>query len=197
MTELNRWLTILIVLGVTGVLSVGAIAAANAQYGFMGERQPGYQSQNGYGMMGSGMGGMMSTNGMGMMGSRYGNMMGSMMEGNDSSMQSMMSQHGQYCTQMMTSATEEGLMPNHVVIMNYSFIPQTLKVPVGTTVTWVNMDFVAHSVESGIHDAPIGLFESELLDHMESFSYTFSQPGTYIYHCDPHPWMTGTIVVEG
>jgi plastocyanin len=32
---------------------------------------------------------------------------------------------------------------------------------------------------------------------MQSFSYTFSTPGTYTYYCDIHPNMMGTIVVTG
>ena len=85
---------------------------------------------------------------------------------------------------------------NTVVISNYSFNPLTLKVPLGTAVTWINMDTVAHSVESGTLEAPTGLFDSVLLYHMQSFSYTFSAPGTFVYHCGPHPYMTGTIQVE-
>ncbi|MFQ5951469.1 MAG: hypothetical protein ACE5KH_05235 [Candidatus Geothermarchaeales archaeon] len=41
-------------------------------------------------------------------------------------------------------------------------------------------------------------------DHVEEFpgsasswSYTFTEPGTYNYHCVLHHWMTGTIVVLG
>lgn len=79
---------------------------------------------------------------------------------------------------------------NRVSIVNYSFYPQTLHVKVGTTVTWTNMDNVAHTVTSDT-----GLFNSSLLNHMQSFSYTFTTAGTYTYHCTPHPYMTGTIIV--
>ena len=30
----------------------------------------------------------------------------------------------------------------------------------------------------------------------DSFSFTFTEPGTYEYFCSLHPRMTGTIVVE-
>ena len=41
---------------------------------------------------------------------------------------------------------------------------------------------------------PAGI-ESPLLGHMGSFSYTFPEAGTYVYHCDPHPYMTGSVTV--
>jgi plastocyanin len=41
-------------------------------------------------------------------------------------------------------------------------------------------------------DAP----SSELLAKGESYSFTFKKAGTYTYHCTPHPYMKGTVVVE-
>lgn len=85
---------------------------------------------------------------------------------------------------------------NTVVIFNYAFYPDTLTVKAGTTVTWINMDFVAHMVESGTYDEPLELFDSGSLGYMGAFSYTFNDVGTYEYHCDPHPEMEGVIIVE-
>jgi plastocyanin len=82
----------------------------------------------------------------------------------------------------------------HVAIRNYSFRPGDLAVRMGTTVRWVNMDFVEHTVSFGTHEDPTGL-ESPLLGHMGSFSYNFTEAGTYEYHCDPHPYMTGSVTV--
>ncbi|MBT5206234.1 MAG: hypothetical protein HOM00_03905, partial [Acidimicrobiaceae bacterium] len=31
----------------------------------------------------------------------------------------------------------------------------------------------------------------------DSFSHTFTEAGTFDYFCTPHPWMTGTVVVDG
>jgi hypothetical protein len=39
-------------------------------------------------------------------------------------------------------------------------------------------------------------FDSGNLDEGQSFSFTFTEPGTYQYRCDYHSDMTGTIVVE-
>jgi hypothetical protein len=40
------------------------------------------------------------------------------------------------------------------------------------------------------------LFKSIALDTNDSYSFTFTEPGTYEYFCSLHPRMTGTIVVE-
>jgi amicyanin len=80
---------------------------------------------------------------------------------------------------------------NLVKIDNFSFTPQTLTVPAGTTVTWVNKDDVPHTVISTDKK-----FKSRALDTDDRFSYTFSAPGTYDYFCSVHPHMTGKIVVQ-
>lgn len=81
-----------------------------------------------------------------------------------------------------------------------AYSPRTVTVKVGTTVRWTNDDVIAHTVTSGPSDGttpePDGLFDSGFLAAGESWSYTFDEPGTYEYHCTPHPWMTGTVVVE-
>jgi plastocyanin len=78
-----------------------------------------------------------------------------------------------------------------VKIDNFSFGPQALTVPVGTTVTWTNRDDIPHTVVS-----TDGLFKSKVQDTDEKFSYTFTKAGTYPYFCSVHPKMTGKIVVQ-
>ena len=78
-----------------------------------------------------------------------------------------------------------------VKIDNFVFGPQTLTVPVGTTVTWTNHDDIPHTVVS-----TEGVFKSKVRDTDEKFSYTFTKPGTYPYYCSVHPKMTGTVVVK-
>jgi len=78
-----------------------------------------------------------------------------------------------------------------ITIENFEFNPPTLTVPAGTTVTWTNRDDEPHTVTSSAK-----VFASPGLDADEAFSYTFSTPGTYTYHCTLHPHMTGTIVVK-
>ena len=84
-----------------------------------------------------------------------------------------------------------GAGPAEVKIDNFSFGPQTLTVPVGTTVTWTNRDDIPHTIVS-----TDGVFKSKVRDTDESFSYTFTKAGTYTYFCSVHPKMTGKIVVQ-
>jgi plastocyanin len=78
-----------------------------------------------------------------------------------------------------------------VKIDNFVFGPQTLTVPVGTTVTWTNSDDIPHTSVS-----TQGVFKSKVLDTDEKFSYKFEKAGTYPYYCTIHPKMTGTVVVQ-
>jgi len=74
---------------------------------------------------------------------------------------------------------------------NFTFVPARLTVKAGTTVTWRNEDDIPHTITSAAR-----LFKSKALDTDDSFSFTFTDPGTYEYFCSLHPRMTATIVVE-
>jgi plastocyanin len=78
-----------------------------------------------------------------------------------------------------------------VTIANFAFSPPMLTVTSGDTVTWTNEDSAAHTATSAT-----GAFDSGDLAQGESFSFTFTTPGTYAYICSPHPDMTGQIVVQ-
>ena len=81
--------------------------------------------------------------------------------------------------------------PNTIVLKNFHFAPASLTVPVGTTVTWQNLDGEPHTV---VGDD--GLFRSGGLDKNDIFTFTFDSPGTYKFLCSIHPHMMGTIVVK-
>lgn len=72
-----------------------------------------------------------------------------------------------------------------------SFTPDVLTIKAGTTVTWTNESSLVHTVTSDTD-----LFDSGNMGKGTSFSYTFTDVGTYTYHCIPHKaYMIGTIVV--
>jgi plastocyanin len=79
-----------------------------------------------------------------------------------------------------------------VSIDNFTFGPQTLTVKAGTTVTWTNRDDIPHGIASDNN----AFAKSKALDTDDSYSFTFTTPGTYKYFCYVHPHMTGTIVVQ-
>ncbi len=79
----------------------------------------------------------------------------------------------------------------NVEISNFAFVPQTLTVSVGTTVTWTNNDSSSHTIASNDN-----LFQSGTLAKGATFSHTFGQKGTFNYRCSIHPSMTGKIIVE-
>lgn len=94
-----------------------------------------------------------------------------------------------------------------ITIANFTYSPKVDTVKVGTTVTWTNNDALSHTTTSDQ-----GLWDSKALTGPsgggsygggtsgQSFSYMFSQTGSYSYHCTIHPPsaypnFTGTIVV--
>lgn len=77
-----------------------------------------------------------------------------------------------------------------VTIAKFAFNPETLTVPVGSTVTWTNQDLdTPHIVKFSDGASPA-------LKQGQSYSKTFSAPGIYSYQCGVHPYMTGKIVVQ-
>jgi plastocyanin len=77
-------------------------------------------------------------------------------------------------------------------IMNFKFDPTPLTIPVGTTVVWTNQDTAPHTATSDT-----GAWDSGTLMTGKAFSFTFSQAGTFAYHCNIHPTMHGTVTVMG
>lgn len=78
------------------------------------------------------------------------------------------------------------------VIKDFAFSPGTVTVKVGSAVTWTNNDGFAHSIKSAD-----GSFVSQDLSQGQTFSKTFTTPGTFPYICGIHAFMTGTVVVQG
>lgn len=73
-----------------------------------------------------------------------------------------------------------------------SYSPERVTVVLGfnNTIKWINQDISSHTITDDD-----GGFTSPLLNPGASWSYTFREPGTYRYHCNPHPWMKGVIEV--
>jgi plastocyanin len=77
-----------------------------------------------------------------------------------------------------------------VSIFDFGFDGESVEVPVGTTVTWTNDGQVIHTTTS-----TDGLWDSDIMQAGDSFSYTFEEVGSFEYLCSLHPSMVATIVV--
>lgn len=84
-----------------------------------------------------------------------------------------------------------------VNIQNFAFIPASITVPSGTTVTWTNQDTTDHPIVNDAQGsvAQGAIFSSSSLPKGASYSFKFDNPGTYPYHCTSHPSMKGTVTV--
>lgn len=89
-----------------------------------------------------------------------------------------------------------------------TFQPSKLSINVGDTVEWKNVGTSIHhastDTSSAVNPADISKpssakpFDSGFLQPGQSFSYTFTVPGTYKYICAPHETsgMSGEVVVK-
>ena len=79
----------------------------------------------------------------------------------------------------------------YVEILNYTFTPKALTIKAGTIVTWTNKDSMIHTIT-----ADNGGPTSVGLSQGQSYTYKYTTPGIYGYHCSIHPTMTGMIIVK-
>jgi amicyanin len=89
-----------------------------------------------------------------------------------------------------TPASTPATNVTQVSIANFAYSPSHIQVSVGTTVTWTNQDSAPHTVTF-----TNGMKDSGWLRHGQSFSYTFTTPGTFDYYCTVHPTMVARVTV--
>ena len=82
-----------------------------------------------------------------------------------------------------------------VAIRDFSFNPDSIIVPVGGTVTWVNCETPPQEPHTTTSDSP-GVWASPELNPGQRFSHRFTAADTLTYHCEPHPFMVGKVVVQ-
>jgi len=81
-----------------------------------------------------------------------------------------------------------------VIIRNFAFEPAQVRVKAGETVTWLNCDDEGQPAHTSTSDQ--GVWGSASLTTGQVFSREFTQIGQFPYHCEPHPFMTATVIVD-
>ncbi|WP_082658274.1 amicyanin [Paracoccus sp. MKU1] len=83
-----------------------------------------------------------------------------------------------------------------VDITKMKYATPEIHVKVGDTVTWINREAMPHNVHfvAGVLDEQA--LKGPMLKKEQAYSLTFTEAGTYDYHCTPHPFMRGKVVVE-
>jgi len=80
-----------------------------------------------------------------------------------------------------------------VTIRGFAFQTQNVQIQAGSSVTWVNCESSAIEHTS---TSDQDVWSSSLIAPGDVFIQTFDTPGVYSYHCEPHPFMTGTVTVQ-
>jgi plastocyanin len=78
-----------------------------------------------------------------------------------------------------------------VNIQNFAFDPPEVTAAVGETIGWTNADAAPHTATTDDGGCDTGNIAQDA-----SAGLVFDAAGTYPYHCNVHPNMTGTITIQ-
>jgi len=95
-------------------------------------------------------------------------------------------------SEIVPAENTEGAQNHNIAITDFSYSPKELTINVGDTVVWTNYDSITHTVTSDSGNQ----LDSSLLTKGQIYYQTFNEAGTFDYHCTPHPYMKGKIIVE-
>ena len=93
-------------------------------------------------------------------------------------------------TSTLVQSAERGV-GNRYAVDEHAFNPPRVRVPAGTTVTFVNSGDITHTVTA--QDAS---WTTGPLLRAQSGYVRLERAGTFTYHCEDHPWAMGQITVE-
>jgi plastocyanin len=80
-----------------------------------------------------------------------------------------------------------------VSIADFRFAPKAIEVRAGGKVTWTNSDVAPHTATADDRAA----FDTGTLRTRDAKTVELREPGIFGYVCEFHPFMRGTIEVEG
>ena len=100
------------------------------------------------------------------------------------------------CAESHESVALQSQPESKVTIKLFRYQPGRIEARVGTIVTWLNEDEIFHTVTAGEPGRNGAGFDAALDGKGKSFSFIFSQPGTYSYYCERYEHMRGEIEVR-
>ncbi len=99
------------------------------------------------------------------------------------------------CASQPASGPAPAVAGTQISIKGFAFNPNQPSVAKGATITWSNDDGTTHTVTSGVPGTLSGKFDQRV-EPGKTFSFTFSESGTYDFFCNIHNSMRGTITVK-
>ena len=99
------------------------------------------------------------------------------------------------CASQPTASPARAAAATQISIKGFAFNPNQPSVTKGATITWTNDDGTAHTVTSGVPGTPSGKFDQRV-EAGTTFSFTFTETGTYEFFCNIHNSMRGTVTVK-
>lgn len=99
------------------------------------------------------------------------------------------------CASQSAASPSPAAATTQISIKGFAFNPNQPSVTKGATITWTNDDGTTHTVTSGVPGTPTGKFDQSV-DAGKTFSFTFTDAGTYEFFCNIHNSMRGTVTVK-
>lgn len=98
----------------------------------------------------------------------------------------------QTTSEVMEKKAGEVMTETSVEIKNFAFSPKEITVKPGAKITATNQDIAGHSFTSDDGTS----FDTGVLAQGKSATVTAPiKPGSYPFHCTPHPYMKGTLTL--
>ena len=99
------------------------------------------------------------------------------------------------CASAPATTPAPAVAGTQISIKGFAFNPSQPSVAKGATITWTNDDGTTHTVTSGVPGTLSGKFDQRV-EPGKTFSFTFSDTGTYEFFCNIHNSMRGTVTVK-
>jgi alcohol dehydrogenase (cytochrome c) len=81
--------------------------------------------------------------------------------------------------------------PNKISVVDFGYTPNRIQIKAGDSVTFANSGPQQHTATATDGSG----WDTGLMDVGSSQTFKFDQPGSYVYVCQPHPYMVGQILV--